>query len=217
MKTLTTLLLGILGITFITGCSEDTTSPTSYTIKDVFPMASGNSWAYIWTKYDTDGSISKETSTKITTDSAGNVNGISGFYGTSDDENKFYYYTANDARVIDYPSSGNRSILIAHYPMNINEIITVRDTTYIDGSRSRQTMRLVADKVSITVPAGPFSCLEYETVSFSGVDDKLDTSGIETSFFSFGVGLVESTYYTYFPDTVKRLYHSFKLSSYTIK
>lgn len=216
MKLLSTLALALLSLSFFAGCSEDSPSNYNYNndssvyIKEIFPLAIGNQWTYFSTAYLPDGSIYRADSGRVMIDSAYTLKGIQGFMNTSLTPPQFLYYSGSEVRSFDMVTG--KTNVIARYPMAINETITIEDTLFSDGFRSRTMMRIASENTKVTVPAGTFTCVNYEIVEMYGKDGKLDTSTVLQKYFSKGVGRIKSIYYNYLsskvqPQSVSELIH----------
>lgn len=195
MKTLIAFLIAVFTMSVFSGCSEDSATPNTYTIQNVFPLKVGNKWTYQNTYYNLDGSIDTTNgsdSVIFLVDSAIVYNSIPA-YAMTIVEKSIMYYLNTDLFMVDQFSGNPR--LILRYPMNINETILIKDTTYSSGGRSKNILRYVSDNVSITVPAGTFNCINYEQISLNGEKDALDTTFRSNIYLSFGIGLIKEDSY----------------------
>src|SRR6187399_2146229 len=132
MKLLSTLALVLCSVSFFAGCSEDST-PNNYTIQNVFPLKEYNSWSYRYSQYNDDGSYSDDFYAYITTEDTTTYKGMSAFeidvVGNLG-EDGVMYYSNDEVRSSDRPED-----LIVKYPMEVDETVTLIDTTYFDGKR----------------------------------------------------------------------------------
>jgi len=194
MKTLVTFLLILLSASFFYGCSEDAVTPNTYTIKDVFPMKVGNTWTYVIHDSIEFGVPSNHTYT-VSVDSSTTFQGQPAFAGSINVDSAFrvdatLYYSGPNLNSID--PTNNSTQLVVRYPMSINESVVTFDTLYDDGHRQKEYMRYSSDNTSITVPAGTFGCIVYDTFGLYGTEGSvLDTTSRGKQYYSFGVGLVK--------------------------
>lgn len=213
MKSLLSLLLVLLSVSFFVGCSEDAVEPATYTIQDVFPLSVGKQSTYHNEYYKTDGTVSGRDTVILIVDSTTIFNGIPA-YAVHSYEKIIYYYSGTDA----YGSfqSTPKPSLFLRYPMAINETLTLRDTTLNGGYRSKTILRYVGDNVSVTVPAGTFSCLHYQNIGFFGEDTgALDTSSRADMYLAIGIGFIkEDGIQKSLIDSVWRPSYSSQLASY---
>ena len=197
------------------GC-DSTSSPTDdYTIQNIFPLKVGNTWTLHRVDYNQDGSIAEEYDDTLSIDSSGIAGGHSGFYFNFADGGAFVYYSGTD--LMRYSEQSDRSSLMLRYPMELNKDLVLRDTTYQDGYRSKETLRLVAKDFQVAAPAGTFNCLKYEITNMSGPDTAFVTSSMDNIYFAANVGFIGEDLYRFWPDNTKRLRFSTRLVSYTVK
>lgn len=215
MSTLTKFLFSLNVVLCLGGCSEEpTTSQTQYTIQDVFPLTVGNNWRYAVHSYDKNGTTTDIDSSTISVDSTiGTGSNIAFWTQLGDDKPHLMYYSGPE--LIAYENDGTLSDVRFKYPMSVNEVIVLEDTVRSSGTHYRKTMSLISDNTPITVPAGTFDCITYEYLSMSGKGSALDTTSMMQYHMGFGVGIVQRDIYTWWPDSVKYLWGSFKLVRYT--
>jgi len=193
MKTFAAFLLLSITLSLYSGCSEDTVSTNNYTIKDVFPLADSNKWTYQSTSYNADGTIyGTKDSFTLSFDSVVTFNGLPAFLVANSEGNVLYYSGPN---LYSGDMKSNNSQLFFRYPMNINETIVTEDTLYSSGYRSKNYLRYISDNTTITVPAGTFNCIGYETIGMYGLDGALDTTSRRNDYFAFGIGIIKETNY----------------------
>lgn len=194
MKTLIAFLIVVLSVSFFYGCSDDAITPNTYTIQDVFPLKVGNAWTYA-VHDSVELGVPNDYTLKITIDSAITHQGIPGFAGSigrvgSFGSNGIFYYSGPN--LYSYNPMYNSGQLVVRYPMSINESVVTFDTLYDDGHRQKEYMRYSYDNTSITVTAGTFGCIVYDTFGLYGTEGTvLDTTSKGKQYYSFDVGLVK--------------------------
>src|SRR6185503_7849597 len=107
MKYGASILLIVLCMVY-SGCdsSSNPSEPSGETIRDYYPLSVGNEWTYLSTEYDSQGNATSIDTNSVTIDSAGTVNGKSGFYTTNYGVLNFTYYSGNE--LIQSDPSGQR-------------------------------------------------------------------------------------------------------------
>lgn len=216
MKSLSALLLALLALSNLTGCSEDPV-PSGGTIQQLFPLTVGNSWTLQQTIYDDAGNVINLDTTRTTVDSAGTVFGHSGFHSTDHGEHVFFYYQNGiDFRYQNIRDETDNHIMI-RYPMAENEILVLKDTTTEDGYRTKEFIKLISENTSITVPAGSFNCVTYINYYLYG-NATLDTTSYTVMSFAFGKGLIQRDSYRRVNPTLPMVHeNNSSLISSTIK
>lgn len=216
MKSLSALLLALLALSNLTGCSEDPV-PSGGTIQQLFPLSVGNSWTLQQTIYDDAGNVTNTDTSRMTIDSTGTVFGHSGFYFSSDGDHGFYYYQNGiDVRYQD-PKDEQDNSIVMRYPMAENEILVIKDTTTEAGYRTKEFIKLISENTSVTVPAGTFNCLTYIKYRLYG-NSTLDTTSYIVMSAAFGKGIIQQDIYRRTSSTsplVRKI--NFSLVSSTIK
>jgi hypothetical protein len=203
MKSLSAFCITLLSVSLLIGCSEDP-APSTNTIQQLFPMAVGNSWKMQDIEYDDLGNIDKIDTVDLTIDSAGTSYGHSGFFASAEGIPVFLFYNGNDLRSRS-PFDTNDELRV-RYPMAVNEIIIMEDTTDPDGFRSQSLFKMISENTPVSVPGGTFNCVVYMGYELYG-KGTLDTTSIDIMSFAFGTGYVKLDSY-YRNGTTSKLVHS---------
>jgi hypothetical protein len=201
-------------LSLLAGCSEDTIVSNSHTVQEVFPLHVGNNWKYLWNEYGVLGDIIRRDTDFVHVDSVTSYNGKPAFALNG---SMIYLYSGNDLMYVSsYNTTGESPLIILRYPVKVNESITVSDTTDPSGHQVLRTIRLASVDSIITVPAGTFKCLFYETYRIQGRAGELDTFFISQEYYALGVGRIKGNHYAYHNNGVKRPYVFEELHSYTV-
>lgn len=199
MKTYTTLLLALVSLALVTGCDDETTTAdNNNTVQHLLPLKVGNLWSYNFYEYNEDGSLRNESTTKISVDDTASHDNWPGFRGEVFGKEMIRYYYGNiEVRYVDYNSD-----CLVIYPMTVNK--PWRSSTADSGvsKHSERIVTLLSSDEQVTVPAGTFTALHYETIRTSQMtkDAKpistLDTVSATHSYYALNVGLIKQEEFT---------------------
>jgi hypothetical protein len=193
-------LLALSCILIVSSCSED---PAAYTgsgmIEKLSPYAVGNIWVMEETHRDVSGITNEIDTITTTVDSAGTFNGHSGFYKSSFNHRTqkssaatFHYYSIDDAKHSPVPVNPSVASYFIRYPSPLNEEIKIFDTTISNGEYAKIAIKLISENKTVTVPAGRFSCVVYQSYIVWGKGNQLDTMSKSRYYYSNGIGLVQT-------------------------
>jgi len=170
----------IIGIVFITSCSDDSNPIENNSSKDIIPLAVGNNWKYNFALYDTAGNIYSNFNSTSTIIGDTTTESIKWFYF---DKNALYFTVLNDGyHTYDrYKPDSLRNNLVYKYPCLVGDKYSYWEVTKID--------------TQITVPAGSINSILYSyrlktSDSFEYVD----------VFISPGVGIIKTIDYGFIPN-----------------
>lgn len=206
-------ILALFLVVLLISCDSETASDERATIRSLFPLTVGNNWRYLFTEFDTNGALEAQDTLELTINSAGTLNGHTGVYASVAMNPVFLYFSSNDLWNIDV-SQPDDSALSLRYPLS--GVLVLRDTTSSGLYRSRRTMRIVSEKEKITVPAGSFDCIKYETLDENGAPGEYDTASIDFMYFAPNIGLIAQQGYIHRQNR-SRLKFKNELISYTLK
>jgi hypothetical protein len=153
MKSFVIAMLFCFAAMMLTSCKKENPVESSSTAKQIWPLKSGNAWAYHVIEYDTTGVITQSGSgaiavTKDTIVGADTWYQISGF-GSSG--SMFYANRSDGLWIMSNNTSGIFKGLIFKYPVNTGE------SWNLGGDQ----VFLQSTDTVITVPAGTFHCYAY--------------------------------------------------------
>ncbi|HEY6172042.1 MAG TPA: hypothetical protein VIX80_07285 [Candidatus Kapabacteria bacterium] len=208
MRTITAVFLLAISVSFFSSCSEDSTTPGNYTIKDVFPISVGSKWELRESDFDTSGAVTSIDTVEFRIEKDTTFHGIPAYNAFIFDDYQTIYTTDKDLWRVE--SGSDISEFVFRYPMADGEIYVIKDTT-MGSYRSRRTMRILSQSEKTTVPAGIFDCIKYELLYMSGPVDGLDTSSLIHVFLSPGTGYIKEQGFSRTGKTTK----SYELLKYT--
>lgn len=216
MKKLLLVLAAIAAIS-LSSCSENTSPEESYTIRQLFPLKTGNSWTYDAIDYDSSGNVRSRDSIIITITGETTFNGKQAYIAVLAPEidSAILFY---DGDAI-YSSEGSDPTpdIFLKLPTDVNKPIIVRDTTYSDSTRSMDQFVLKSKSTQVSVPAGTFKCYTMHEEYYYGPDSALKNESYSKFDLAPNVGLIHQQYITFFPDNKQRLRSEMLLRTYTVK
>jgi len=153
MKLIVNALLFCFLIFFITSCKKDNPVDSSPSVKQIWPLKQGNTWAFSTIEYDTAGVVTHSGSGTfvVTTDTI--VTGETWYHitGGGSGESMFYTNRSDGLWVMSNSTTGIFRGLFFKYP------VSTGDSWNLGGD----PMFLQSADTLITVPAGTFHCYEY--------------------------------------------------------
>jgi len=105
------------------------------------------------------------------------------------------YYSGSGLFTVPPSKNNPTAFMIMKYPLDSGETLIVFDSTTPDKNRNLVKMIYQGDKKTVTVPAGTFSCYQYDVISLEGIRPKLDTVGKQEYYLSPGIGIIENKIY----------------------
>ena len=183
------------------GCSGDNPVESNNSIPAIIPLAIGNSWSFSTTMYDTLGSIQAQLEITQT------VTGDTTLFG----KRLFKYYSlwaANtDSGIISYSgysiSSFSPTDTVASY-------VLLYKYPARPGDNFRTGMSVVSIDTLITVPAGSFNCIKYQSSIYSPLDGYI--------YIAPGIGIIKTiNYYYNLKSDPSRLAEIMELKTYVLK
>ena len=187
-------LLFFAAISVFSGC-KNSSSPSSGSINDIFPLAAGNTWVLQEQEWDGNGTLRLDTTTSILLKSKTVFQGQDGYIlsigGDTTGKTVVYAQGNSDLYTADIGSTTPYIQHILHYPMNDGDSYVLRDTTYSDLTISRDVLVLRSSNEPVTVPAGTFSTVHFDEIFIGGTASKPDTGSINMIYFAKGVGYIQ--------------------------
>lgn len=219
-----TSLLTLCTLLALVSCSED---PVAYTgsgqIQKLIPYSVGDSWAMQEVDRDERGVTTDIDTATTTVDSAGTFIGHSGFFvteffhHTGKSWNRFHYYDIDDAKITSVPEQQGVAYAFFRYPAPVNQEMIIFDKTAPNGEYSKIAAKLISENTNVTVPAGRFSCIVYETYVVWGKGNALDTISKNKYYYSNGVGLVQREDFSATISGTLYLEHYSRLIGYNVR
>ena len=153
MKSFVNALLFCFVVFMLTSCKKDNPVDSSPSVKQIWPLKPGNTWAYHAIEYDTTGAITQSGSAVIVVTKDTIVGGETWYQisGIGSGGSMFYTNRSDGLWVMSNSTSGLFQSLYFKYPVSAGE------SWNLGGD---QIFLQSADTL-ITVPAGTFHCYEY--------------------------------------------------------
>jgi hypothetical protein len=150
MKSFVNALLFCFVVFMLTSCKKDNPVDSSPSVKQIWPLKPGNTWAFSTIEYDTTGAVTQSGSGAfvVTTDT---IVGGETWYHISSSGTTFYTNRSDGFWVMSNSTFGLFQGLLFKYP------VSAGDSWNCGGD---QIFLQSADTL-ITVPAGTFHCYEY--------------------------------------------------------
>jgi hypothetical protein len=208
MRTTAFFLLAICA-SFLSSCSEDSATPGSYTIKNIFPLSVGSKWELQVLRYDSLGAVVDLDTAEVRVDKDTTYQGIPGYKTFAFDDYQILYYSGDNLWRIGIGATMPDFML--RYPIAAGEVYVIEDTTTESGDRTRNTIRILSESEKTTVPAGTFDCIKYELLRMYGDQSNFDTSSLLHVFFSPNTGYIRENFIT----RTGKIYKSHQLLKYT--
>lgn len=186
-------LLTLCTLLAFNSCSEDPQTTTTYTIQDIFPLSAGSFSVIQTQKYDTSDAVIRTDTVLVRIDSLVAYNGMQGYSTFYVDDYRVLFYKGDDLMSGDFISEVDEFML--RYPIPSGETYVSKDTTYSDSVRSRVTLRILSENEKVTVPAGTFDCIKYESIRMYGKPGVYDTTSLSYSYYAPHVGYVKQEEY----------------------
>ncbi|MFA5832592.1 MAG: hypothetical protein WDA22_03840 [Bacteroidota bacterium] len=197
MKKFANAFLFCFVVFVLPSCEKDNPVDTSPSVKQIWPLKPGNTWAFSTVEYDTTGTVIKSGfgSFVVTTDTI--VSGETWYHitGTGSGGTMFYTNRSEGLWVMSNSTSGLFQGLFFKYPVNAGD----------NWSLGGDPMFLQSADTVITVPAGTFHCYEYRL------------SMIDYYYFCPGVGIISEDSYSSTNSGRRYLKERLSITSFTLK
>jgi hypothetical protein len=191
MKSFLNALLFCLAVFLLTSCKKSNPVDSSPSVLQIWPLKSGNTWAYHLIYYDTTGAISQSGSGAfvVTTDT---IVGGETWYHISGSGTTFYTNRSDGFWVMSNSTSGLFQGLLFKYP----------DSAGDSWNYGGDQIFVQSTDTSITVPAGTYHCYEYRLL--------YNSKPVCDYYYCPGVGFIAEDYYS--STNSGRLYRAWSLS-----
>jgi hypothetical protein len=179
---------------FFFGCKQTTTSAPQSGSSDLYPLNVGNSWTYQTRHFDPTGIKIDDTTGIIQITGTEIFQGHQAFktlFGDTSTSVLFWHEAPNYYSLsLHSPDQPIQNFL--RDPMNIGEVITLSDTTFLGTGRYKVTLKFIGSGEFVTSAAGQFSCLHYERTNYSGPPQYLSIDDVEEDYYAAGIGMILS-------------------------
>lgn len=207
------LTFALMCLSVLNSCKDSGSSVgISSSIQDIFPLKTGNHWAYHLTEFSYPDTILFERAYDVLIRSNQIFQGRPAFeysfQGDTSGKMLIYYLGTSDVYTVRNSTSFFHAL---HYPMNVGETFVIKDTIDSGGNIEKEIFILRGANEPISVKAGSFICLHFDRISISGNSAKQDTNSIKKMYYALGKGLIQEDDYSYHSNNQQ--YQQYKKNS----
>lgn len=184
----------IIGLIFISACSEDEIKQDAYL--EIMPLKVGNSWTIKYSLYPEDDSVdaNRKFETKVVRDTL--INDKIYFLTETNHEisNRILINKENGFYSNNLENYENQDIFECKYPCKKGDSWTLKESDSFINEISTTVVKSINSKV--TVPNGTHECILYENIKKRWIGEKDTMYHIYQSYLKPGVGPIKFTRYT---------------------